>query len=343
MTTMRRMLGALVPVLCTVACGQTVGAEGAGGAGDGGVFADAGRLDAGTGGGSTIDAGRGVLDDPNFPPYEATLQRGPETWVSGQGETRLGESMSLPAVNVPYFSITRSPITNREFAQCVHAGACKLEIVDSPNCRPDATFWGNVGSEGYQKIEHLAWIFRNTTLNKGLWDAPITCLKYEQAEKYCDWIDAKLPTVPQFYFAARPANTAYTTGMLFYPWGQARPTCEQSANAESWASKYYGEQLYFGCCGKDCDDPSLYTVGTHPAGASPMGMQDVLMTPGEMLARGSAPNEQPSAPCFTAAVGADAFAHSNVWPWSLHRVVDYSCVDNPAWTRSPGLAFRCAR
>jgi hypothetical protein len=343
MTTMRRMLGALVPVLCTVACGQTVGAGGAGGAGDGGAFADAGSLDAGTGGGSTIDAGRGVLDDPNFPPYEATLQRGPEHWVSGQGETRLGESMSLPAVNVPYFSITRSPITNREFAQCVHAGACKLEIVDSPNCRPDATFWGNVGSEGYQKIEHLAWIFRNTTLNKGLWDAPITCLKYEQAEKYCDWIDAKLPTVPQFYFAARPANTAYTTGMLFYPWGQARPTCEQSANAESWASKYYGEQLYFGCCGKDCDDPSLYTVGTHPAGASPMGMQDVLMTPSEHLRRGTMPNVRPELPCFAIGFYPNDYAESAANPAMSHRLVDTGCSDSSESTESSGSAFRCVR
>jgi hypothetical protein len=340
MTTMRRMLGALVPVLCTVACGQTVGA---GGAGDGGVFADAGRLDAGTGGGSTIDAGRGVLDDPNFPPYEATLQRGPENWVSGQGETRLGESMSLPAVNVPYFSITRSPITNREFAQCVHAGACKLEIVDSRNCRPDATFWGNVGSEGYQKIEHLAWIFRNTTLNKGLWDAPITCLKYEQAEKYCAWIDAKLPTVPQFYFAARPANTAYTTGMLFYPWGQARPTCEQSANAESWASKYYGEQLYFGCCGKDCDDPSLYTVGTHPAGASPMGMQDVLMTPFEFLRRGSGEYAAPSAPCAVGGLSSTAYADTSERPADLHRVAGSGCSLNAQAMNASGGAFRCSR
>jgi len=42
-TAMKRLLGALVPVLCTVACGQTVGAGGAG-AGDGGAFSDAGSL-----------------------------------------------------------------------------------------------------------------------------------------------------------------------------------------------------------------------------------------------------------------------------------------------------------
>ncbi len=330
MTTMRRMLGALVPVLCTVACGQTVGA---GGAGDGGVFADAGRLDAGTGGGSTIDAGRGVLDDPNFPPYEETLQGGPVSWVSGAGAVNLREGQSGTMTPVPSFSITRSPITNREFAQCVRAGACKLELVSDPNCRDTTVFRG----PNREVLEHLAWIFRNTTLKKGLWDAPITCLKYEQAEKYCAWIDAKLPTVPQFVLAARGP---YGEPIRRYPWGNTPPTCAESANPTNWNSS---SNLVVNCCGKHCDDPSLYTVGTHPAGASEFGMQDVLMTPIEFLRRGSGEYAAPEAPCAVGGFSSNAFAEATGTPNDMHRVIDSGCSLNPQSLNSSGGTFRCVR
>jgi hypothetical protein len=332
MTTMRRMLGALVPVLCTVACGQTVGSGGAGGAVDGGVFADAGRSEAGAGGGA-IDAGRGVLDDPNFPPYEETLQGGPVSWVSGAGAVNLREGQSGTMTPVSSFRITRSPITNREFAQCVRAGACKLELVNDPNCRDTTVFRG----PNREVLEHLAWIFRNTTLKKGLWDAPITCLKYEQAEKYCAWIDAKLPTVPQFVLAARGP---YGEPIRRYPWGNTLPTCAESANPTTWNSS---SNLVVNCCGKHCDDPSLYTVGTHPAGASPLGMQDVLMTPFELLRRGTMANVRPELPCFAAGFDPNGYSSSMSNPSMLHRPVDTTCNDASEWTGSSGGSFRCVR
>jgi hypothetical protein len=214
----KRLFGALVPVLCTVACGQTVVPSGA--------VADAGAVplaDAGFDGGASLDAGApvdagpSVLDDPNLAPFDSTLQRGPKDWVSGSGPVLLEVGISGPSVGVPPFSITRSPITNREFAQCVRAGACEVDLVSDKNCRDTTVF----RDANYEVLNHLAWIFRNTTLKRALWDAPATCLKYEQAEKYCAWIGAQLPTVPQFVFAARGT---YGEPVRRYPWGNTQAT-----------------------------------------------------------------------------------------------------------------------
>jgi hypothetical protein len=332
-TTMRWMLGALVPVLCTVACGQAVGtAEGDGGAAV--TTADAGRSEAGAGGGgSTIDAGRGVLDDPNFPPYEEALQRGPEHWVSGSGAVNLREGATGTMTPVPSFSITRSPITNREFAQCVRDGVCKLELVNDPNCRDTTVFRG----PNREVLDHLAWIFRNTTLKKSLWDAPITCLKYEQAEKYCAWIGAKLPTVPQFVLVARGP---YGEPIRRYPWGNTPPTCAESANPTNWNSS---SNLVVNCCGKHCDDPSLYAVGTHPAGASPLGMQDVLMTPIEFLRRGSEPNVAADVGCFAFSMSRNAYSSDIASVADMHRIADAGCASTFLSDQPGAASFRCVR
>lgn len=330
----KRLFGALVPVLCTVACGQTVVPSGA--------VEDAGAVplaDAGFDGGVTLDAGApadagtSVLDDPNLAPFDSTLLSGPKDWVSGSGPVLLEVGISGPSVGVPPFSITRSPITNREFAQCVRAGACRVDLVSDKNCRDTTVF----RDANYEVLNHLAWIFRNTTLKRALWDAPATCLKYEQAEKYCAWIGAQLPTVPQFVFAARGT---YGEPVRRYPWGNTRATCAESANPSGWNSS---ENLVVNCCGKHCDDPSLYEVGTHPAGASPMGMQDVLMTPFEMLRRGSAAYARPNLPCAVKGFSVNAFGEQIDTPADMHRVFESGCFDDPQALNASGGTFRCVR
>ncbi|MEM7151402.1 MAG: SUMF1/EgtB/PvdO family nonheme iron enzyme [Myxococcota bacterium] len=78
---------------------------------------------------------------------------------------------------------------------------------------------------------------------------PVTCVNWVQANAYCDWQGARLPREAEWEKAARG-----TDGRL-YPWGDEAPTCE-FAN-------------HNGCA----EGPT--SVGQHPDGASPYGMQDM--------------------------------------------------------------------
>lgn len=94
----------------------------------------------------------------------------------------------------------------------------------------------------------------------------------DQARAYCAWIGAKLPTLEHWLHAARNPRLVQR-----YAWGQSSPKCEQHPGALERAR-------WKGCCLQPpCDVESLLTVGQHPDGASPSGMEDVLLTQGELL------------------------------------------------------------
>jgi formylglycine-generating enzyme required for sulfatase activity len=78
---------------------------------------------------------------------------------------------------------------------------------------------------------------------------PIVNASWDQAKASCEKQGKRLPTEAEWEFAAR--GTAGRT----YPWGEATPTCERA--------------MY-----RDCEG-TLHKVGTHPAGATPEGVQDL--------------------------------------------------------------------
>lgn len=87
---------------------------------------------------------------------------------------------------------------------------------------------------------------------------PAVCVGVAQAARYCEWIGGRLPTAPEWLAAARGAQPER------YPWGNTRATCEQHGRAA-------------GC------EPSL-GIGAHQPGVSAAGVQDVLLSPGELVA-----------------------------------------------------------
>lgn len=81
-------------------------------------------------------------------------------------------------------------------------------------------------------------------------DHPINCVDFDQSDAYCRWAGGTLPSEAQWEYAARG-----TDGRI-YPWGNDPPTCERAV--------YHR-----------CDSGHTLPVGTHPAGASPFGIQDM--------------------------------------------------------------------
>jgi formylglycine-generating enzyme required for sulfatase activity len=138
-------------------------------------------------------------------------------------------------VTLAAFYIDQYEVTNAQYRRCVEAGVCQV-----PNC-----WWGGSTYDDEAKSNH-----------------PVICPTWDQAQAYCEWREARLPTEAEWEKAARS-----TDGRL-YPWGDtfdgARLNfCDKNCD-NSWANKNY-------------DDGYAETapVGSYPDGVSPYGAYDM--------------------------------------------------------------------
>lgn len=117
-------------------------------------------------------------------------------WVSLPGGTyQMGDLKEAPRTNVAVkpFAIARTEVTNRQYRQCVEAGAC------TPNTLCD----NNNHTPGDEQ--------------------PATCVNWAQAQAYAHWVGGRLPTAAEWEYAARGAGKDQR-----YPWGDAEPSCERA-------------------------------------------------------------------------------------------------------------------
>jgi formylglycine-generating enzyme required for sulfatase activity len=117
------------------------------------------------------------------------------------------------------FWIDQTEVTNAQFRKCVEAGRCQA---------PTTCDWGEPTYNDGSKADH-----------------PVVCVDWNQANAYCQWAGARLPTEAEWEKAARGEDGRT------YPWGDSTPACNKA--------QYHG-----------CDGHSV-PVGSTVAGASPYG------------------------------------------------------------------------
>jgi len=161
----------------------------------------------------------------------------PGTFRMGDDE---GERDERPSrmVQIDAFFIDETEVTVGQYAQCVDAGACREPRVSSEN------YYGNPSFVDY----------------------PVIFVNWYDAETFCEWRDARLPSEAEWEMAA--SFDAVEAVRFRFPWGDA----------------FEGTKLNF--CDANCthnsrdpnyDDGYRYAapVGTYPDGRSPIGAYDM--------------------------------------------------------------------
>jgi len=105
-----------------------------------------------------------------------------------------GDSDEVPVhpVTVTSFQISRTEVTVAQYSACVDAGVCP------------------VPGEG----ETCNW------LRLGKLDHPINCVSWDDAQRFAEWVEARLPTEAEWEYAARSGGLARE-----YPWGDEPADC----------------------------------------------------------------------------------------------------------------------
>ncbi len=210
------------------------------------------------------------------------------------------ESDELPAheVGLSAFHLDETEVTVQRYRACVEAGVCNHEGFDAAACT-----WG--------RADDLL---------------PINCVSHAQAQRFCEWTGARLPTEAEWERAARGDDGRR------YPWGNEEASCVNAVVAEGarracarqgpepvgtvGQAGPYGHQDLAGNVWEwtaDWYDASFYSqsAGTNPTGPTE-GQQRVIRGGGWV-------EGDPSSVRATHREGADPDAHS------------------------PATGFRCAR
>jgi hypothetical protein len=194
-----------------------------------------------------------VVPGPSAEEMPASVAVAASNVVVGFERGRLRQSVAVDA-----FRMTKHPITVAQYRACVTKGACAVPSVRTGAC---------VGADSRGPLDRATYALEGS-------DAlPVTCASVDEAAKYCAWIGGVLPTSDQWMLAARGPKVAR------FAWGDGDPTCERHVEADPTCAKVRWSLA--------ADTLDSFAVGKHPGGASPTGVEDVLLVPGELIAASS--------------------------------------------------------
>ena len=136
-------------------------------------------------------------------------------------------------VEVKSFSISKTALTNAEFAEFVEAdGYNKRELWGEQGWN-----WrGNTGAEHpmyWMRQSNGRWLRRHFDQWVALRDrAPVIHVNWFEADAYCRWAGRRLPTEPEWEAAAScelsPYGRGFSARKRLYPWGDDPPTADRA-------------------------------------------------------------------------------------------------------------------
>jgi eukaryotic-like serine/threonine-protein kinase len=209
-----------------------------------------------------------------------------------------GDSDEAPVhkVTLDAYYIDKYEVTNAQYQQCVQAGAC-----DQSYCADDSTYNG-----AQQPVVGVTWY---------------------DANDYCQWAGARLPTEAEWEKAARGM------GGWTYPWGNETATCDYAVMDDGSGNG----------CGRG---NAAWDVGSKPAGASPYGALDMAGNVWEWVADwydsnyyDSSPRENPTGPSD----GSYRVLRGGSWLSSDYYVRAANRSNAYPVNRGSYVGFRCAR
>lgn len=128
-----------------------------------------------------------------------TIPGGPYTMGCLDGDPECQDSERPPRrVLVQPFALGRTEVLTAQYEKCADAGACPRSPIDAPQFEDP----------------HRAALCNGPAKRE---DHPINCLQWDEANAFCAWIGARLPTPEEWEFAAKGGQDR------IYPWGDERP------------------------------------------------------------------------------------------------------------------------
>jgi len=183
----------------------------------------------------------------------AYVERGAEMALVPAGAFMMGsedggsDESPVHDVYLNDFYIDIYEVTNARYDECVQDGAC------DPPCAFSSPPWCD-----------NSWWRDNYNVDTDYADYPIIRVSWDDAQVYCEWREARLPTEAEWEKAARG-----TDGRI-YPWGDEFDCKKGNFDDETHMNDFVvpgGE----GCDGFEDTAP----VGSFPAGVSPYGLYDM--------------------------------------------------------------------
>ena len=276
------------------------------------------------------------------PPPAATCPPGMKRIPGGEFFMGSDEKDSEPNEKPPHkvklaaYCLDEHEVTVAKYKACSDRGACLRAAKENE--------WEGITAVQRKIYDPLC----NIVDPVGRANHPINCVNWEQARKYCEAHDARLPSESEWEFAARGSD-----GRI-YPWGDDKPSA-QLLNAcgkecVAWMKKHRDpDQPIAAMYDEDDGFANTAPVGSFPKGRSSWGIDDIVGNVWEWVAdwyaeydpaSGSTMATDPKGP----PTGEERVIRGGAWNGAMPSWV------RPSWrfravptNRTHGTGFRCAK